>query len=80
MRNKFQVTDETKETYEGKRGTMHSRMLTLLDVGEGARMKQLIDWNAAEHKIDVGDTIVLDITEISMFSNRPRVRAVLVEE
>ena len=59
------------------------RVLCLVDVGEGVKLKQIIEWNAPDDfKPDpgkaIGSRVTLDITEIAMFGSRPRLRAVVV--
>jgi hypothetical protein len=80
------INDDTLETYKSKQGAeVKKRVLALVDVGEGVKLKQIIEWNAPddfkpEQGKAVGQRIVLDITEIGMFGQRPRVRAVAVPQ
>lgn len=85
MRISAIINDDQVETYKDRRSQadIAKRVLSLVDVGEGARLKQIIEFNAPEDfKPEVGKAVgtrvVLDITEISMFGNRPRLRGVVV--
>lgn len=84
MRNQFTIFDDQLDSYEGKKGKVVQRILTLIDATkEGAKMKQMCDISVPETFMPLagqsqGTQITVDITEISIFSGRPRLRGVLV--
>ncbi len=63
---------------------MTIRILTLIDASDaGAKLKQMCDVAVPENTMPlmggaVGTRITLDITEITIFSGRPRFRGVIV--
>jgi hypothetical protein len=86
MRNTFTIHDDQVEEYEGKKGKQTIRILTLIDASPtGAKLKQMCDLSVPETFIPlrggaVGQAITVDITEITIFSGRPRLRGVIVAQ
>ncbi len=81
------INDDQIETYPNRKTgqDIAKRVLSLVDVGEGHRLKQIIEFNAPDdfkpqQGKAVGTRVVLDITEVSMFGNRPRFRGVVVPD
>jgi hypothetical protein len=87
MRNTFIIHDDQLEKYmSAKKGEQVIRILTLVDASsEGAKLKQMCDAAVPENMLPLagnsqGTKITFDITEISIFSGRPRLRGVVVKE
>jgi hypothetical protein len=78
------INDDQMETYKDKKtgAERKTRVLSLVDVGEGTKLKQIITWAAPEtldqSKSLVGERVTLDVTELGMFGSIPRVRGVVV--
>jgi hypothetical protein len=69
-------TEATKFTKKGG-GDVTQQTYTLLDIGEGAKMKQMIEFNQPDTalKLKVGSEVAIEVTEVtSVFSGRPRIR------
>jgi hypothetical protein len=69
-------TEATKFTPKGKAEVLQ-QSYTLLDIGEGAKMKQMIELNQSVDapKLTVGSEVTIEVTEISsIFAGRPRIR------
>jgi hypothetical protein len=70
-------TEATKFTSKKGGGDVLQQSYTLLDIGEGAKMKQMIELNLAVDapKLAVGSEVIIEVTEISsIFAGRPRIR------
>jgi hypothetical protein len=78
------INDDQMETYKDRKSGAErkTRVLSLVDVGEGTKLKQIITWAAPDtlpvDKSLVGERVTLDVTELNMFGSIPRVRAVVV--
>lgn len=73
MRNTFTIFDDQLDSYEGKKGKIVQRVLTLVDAtSNGPKMKQMCDLTVPETFMPLagqsqGTPITVDITEISIF-------------
>ncbi len=80
MLGKFTVFDVQADSYESKGKTVNQTVCTLQDAGDGAKLKQYVEYNQPENApaLPTGSTIEIEITEIPMiFSGRPRIRGKL---
>jgi hypothetical protein len=77
MLAKFLVFDATADSYDSKGKTVKQTNYTLQDAGEGAKLKQYVEFPQPENapKLTVGSVVEVEITEIpQIFSGRPRIR------
>jgi hypothetical protein len=73
----FTVFDAQLDSYDGKKGKIEQQQYTLQDAGDGALLKQYVEFNQPldAPKLTKGARVEIEITEITqIFSGRPRIR------
>jgi hypothetical protein len=90
MQMKAEIVEHSLDTYQGKRGQVSQHVLTLLDRGEGVRLKNTIDFMLTDEQCSKfpvhensklqGKPIVVGISEIQAgFGGRMRCKGAIVE-
>jgi hypothetical protein len=76
LKAKIHDVEATKFTPKGK-AEVFQQTYTLLDIGDGAKMKQMLEINQSVDapKFEIGAEIIVEVTEVSsIFAGRPRLR------